>query len=257
MKNQNILKVRLSIAVSLLFILYPFASNAQEWSHSIEPYVLAASLDGSAGAGRVTGLPVEVGFDDILENLEMAGMLHYEAHHRSGWGLALDYGFMDLGSELTTARGGIVEASVHQGLLEAIAIHRTEQSWGTLDLTVGLRWWDIDVDVTIDPAILPGDIESNLDQGWMDIVVGARALKPISEDWTLQFRFDLGGLGLESDFTSSVAAGAQYQMSDNWVLDLQYKGTWVDFEDGEQGASGYFSFDTLTHGPLVGLSYQF
>jgi len=36
-----------------------------------------------------------------------------------------------------------------------------------------------------------------------------------------------------------------------------YKGLWVDYEDGSQGERGYFSYDTLTHGPVVGFIYKF
>ena len=71
-------------------------------------------------------------------------------------------------------------------------------------------------------------------------------------------RGDIGGFGLESDFTSSLAAGELFKMSDNWMLDLQYKATWVDYEnDKTPGQPGYFAYDTVTHGPLIGFIYKF
>jgi hypothetical protein len=57
-------------------------------------------LKGDASVGRATGAAVDVDFDQFLENLELAAMLHFEAHHKNGWGLFFAYGFMDLGARL-------------------------------------------------------------------------------------------------------------------------------------------------------------
>lgn len=69
---------------------------------------------------------------------------------------------------------------------------------------------------------------------------------------------DIGGFGLESDFTAGAIAGARYQMSENWILDLKYKAVLVDYEnDKPKGQPGYFAYDTVTHGPLIGFIYIF
>ena len=76
------------------------------WDFLIQPYALMANIDGDASIGAVGG-PVEVDFSDILENLQLAGMIHLEAFHANGWGIIFDYGFMDLGSD-ETGSGGVV-----------------------------------------------------------------------------------------------------------------------------------------------------
>lgn len=53
------------------------------------------------------------------------------------------------------------------------------------------------------------------------------------------------------------AAGALYQISEAMRLDLRYKAIWVDYEDGTRGQPGYFSYDTVTHGAIVGLAFDF
>ena len=57
--------------------------------------------------------------------------------------------------------------------------------------------------------------------------------------------------------SSSVSAGFRYQISDGVDLDLLYKALWVDFEHGSRGQPGYFAFDTVTHGPIVGFIFNF
>ena len=100
--------------------------SSRNWTFSVEPYLLGSSINGSAGMGRVSGIAVDVSFSDILENLQMAGMLHFEAQHRNGWGIILDYGFVDLGADTSVGFGGVIDASIRQGILEALA---TATAW--------------------------------------------------------------------------------------------------------------------------------
>lgn len=234
----------------------PAALAAEDWAFEIEPYVLVTSIDGDASLGRIQGATVDVAFDDILENLDMAAMVHFEGHHRSGFGFSLDYGFMDLGTESSNARGGVVESSVRQGILEGRAIHRWRFEESQLDGFVGLRWWDNDVDVRVDPAVLPGDIERDIEADWVDLIIGARWTRPFNARWSLSITGDIGGMAGGADFTSSTAAGVRYDFGDRWSLDLQYKATWVDYEEGNAGEPGFFAYDTVTHGPLVGFIFK-
>jgi len=240
------------------YLLFPTLSYAKNWDFELEPYVMFTSINGDASVGRATGVPVNVGFDNILENLDLAAMLHFEAHHESGWGISLDYGFMNLGSDITGPLGGVSNVKVRQGVFEALALYRHKLSNGHLDYLAGIRWWDNDLDLTVNTPILPVPLNKSVEEGWIDLVVGVRWLNKLSARWASLLRGDIGGLGLESDFTSSVVAGARYQMSDNWLLDLQYKATWVDYDNGKTTSQpGYFAYDTVTHGPLIGAIYKF
>jgi hypothetical protein len=237
--------------------LLPLSAVADGWTFELEPYALASSIEGDASVGRATGVNVDVDMSDILEVLELAGMLHFEAHSDNGWGIALDYGFMDLNADISGSRGGVVDADVHQGVLEALLVRRSEFRGGRLDVLGGFRWWDNDIDVAVDPAILPGTTEFSVKEDWIDLVLGVRWSRPINDQWTMQLRGDIGGLGLESDFTSTLSASFRYKMSRSVDLDLQYKATWVDYENGSRGNPGYFQYDTVTHGPIIGFIFNF
>lgn len=231
---------------------------ADEWKYQLEPYVMITSIKGEASIGRITGAEVDVDFDTILDNLESAAMLHFEAHHVSGWGLAFDYGYMDLGGKIRNNNGSYANVEVRQGVLEALGVYRQKLSNGTLDYFAGIRWWDNDLEVDIQISALPGDgLKREVKAGWVDPVVGVRWLSDINKNWTFQAQADVGGFGVESEFTSSIAAGVQYKMSDSMTLNMKYKGTWVDFEEGEAGDKDYFQYDTITHGPVIGLIFNF
>ena len=245
------------ILTALMQMLLSANAYAQDWSFQVEPYVLASSIEGDTSISRATGLAVDVDFSDILEVLDIGAMGHFEAHHSSGWGAILDYGFMDLGDDIAGQRGGVVQAKVRQGVLEALVARRREISNGYIDYLAGVRWWDNDIDVTIDPAVLPGSLNANIDENWVDLLIGARWTNPLNNRWTFNLRGDIGGLGIEADLTTSISAGVHYQMTDNIELDLQYKALWVDFEDGSRGQPGYFAYDTVTHGPVVGFIFNF
>ena len=244
-------------ALSALLILATAPAKADDWTFSVEPYLLAASIEGDASMGRVNGVEVDVNFSRILETLDMAFMLHFEAHSANGWGFILDYGFMDLSDDIFGQRGGVLDARVRQGIFEGLLVKQSRNPSSGLEYFAGIRWWDNKVGVVIDPAILPGDITRKIDASWIDLVVGARWTRPLSERWNLSIKGDVGGFGVESDFTSSLAVGAVYSFSNRYALDLQYKALWVDYEDGNVGRPNFFAYDTVTHGPIVGFQFNF
>ena len=233
-----------------------FNSAADDWSFELEPYVMVTSIEGDASLGRVDGVPVDVDFDTILNNLESGAMVHFEAHHDSGWGMAFDYGYMDLSGNKTNENGGAVSAGVRQGVLEGLAIYRTQISSGTLDYFAGVRHWDNDISTGLSVPLLPeNDFNSDVKANWIDAVVGVRWLADINEQWKFLAQADVGGY--EADFTSSVQTGLQYKINDLMTLDMKYRATWVNYNEGSQGQVGYFEYDTVTHGAVIGLMFKF
>lgn len=235
------------------------SSLSAQRDRSIEAYMLAVSIEGDASIGRASGVPIDVDFGTILESLELGGMIHYEGFQQNGpWGFMGDYSFMDLGFKGGNNRGGIIDAGLRQGILEAMLAYRQEMTDdATIDWFVGVRWWDFDIDLLLDPAITPGNRQISVTEDWVDTIAGARARIPISDTWTFIGRVDLGGL-TGADFTFLGAVGFEYRLAPKWVLDVQYKALWVDYDnDGPTGQVGDFTYDTVSHGPLIGIVYEF
>jgi hypothetical protein len=248
-------KILLSSMAACSLALAANPANADAWSFQIEPYLLGVSIDGHAGIGRVNGVDVDVNTSDIIDKLDMGAMVHFVARHESGWGVALDYAFMDLSDNITGPRGGVLSGDVRQGMLEAMLVKGTRSGDAQLDYFAGLRWWDNDLDVTIDPVILPGTVSASVEEDWVDLVIGARWMNPINEKWTFVLRGDIGAGG--SDFTASTIIGFRYSIGKSTELDLGYKALLVDYETGTPGQPGYFKYDTTTHGPAIGLAFKF
>lgn len=253
---MNVKKTVLSTMAGFCLML-PAAAQSQGWDTEIELYLLGTHIEGDAGIGRAQGVDVDVDMDKILETLSMAGMIHFEAVHESGWGTALDYSFMDLGDDISGPQGGVLEADVRQGVFQADLLYRMALAKGSIDYLAGIRWWDNDLDVKIDPVALPGSVTGEVEEDWVDLFVGARLITPLSDKWEFRIRGDIGGFGLEADFTASLFGNVRFAMTENWLLDIGYKAIWVDYETGTKGQRGYFAYDTVTHGPLLGIIYKF
>jgi hypothetical protein len=260
MREEGIMKktFKLSLISIMAASVYSVSLSAQEWTYQLEPYLMVTSIEGNASIGRATGVDVDVDFGTILDNLESAAMVHLEAHHNSGWGVALDYGYMDLGSKKSNENDSSANAEVRQGVLELLALYRNKLANGYVDYFAGIRWWDNNIGLSITTSALPGDgFIREVKSDWVDPVVGIRWMRNINQDWTFIAQADVGGFGIESDFTSSVQTGVQYKISDLMVLNVKYKATWVDFEEGGKGGSEYFQYNTVTHGSVIGLIFNF
>jgi hypothetical protein len=241
---------KLLTALSLGGFLATTPSNA-EWQWTIEPYLLATNIEGDVGVGRLVEGSIEVDTSDILETLELGGMLHIEGLHSNGWGFMADYAFMRLGDDLSGPFNGINELTLRQGVFEAMAVRRFAQSKGVIDVYGGIRWWDNKVNLVLD---LPNNRpEFDVSEDWIDPVIGIRYFGPLSEKWTLSLQADIGGFGMGADFTYSAVAGVIYRFNDTFSLDIKYKGLKVDYEDGDSSTADYFKYDTLTHGFFLGL----
>ncbi len=228
-------------------------TQTSNWSYELEPYMLIATMTGNSKVGRTPTLEIDMDFGTILENLDMAAMVHFEAHNLNGWGLWLDYGFMDLSSDITGPVGGVTNARVRQGILEAYAMYRQPVASGHVDYLAGIRWWDNDFDINHNAT--PGAI--NIEEDWVDPVIGARWTTAINESWNFSMRGTVGGFGVGSDLSAGGSVGVKYVINDLLDLDLQYKALWADYESGTKGQAGYFAYDVTTYGPIIGLNFKF
>jgi hypothetical protein len=226
------------------------------WTYEIEPYLFINNIDGNAKIGLAPHSELNVDFDTIFDNLNMAGMIHFEAHHASGWGLVVDYAFMDLGQKDTNKTGGINKVSMRQGVLEALGLYRVKYGDNRVDYFSGIRWWDNDLSLSFALNEQDPFVDLAIEEDWVDIVVGARWYLPISKNWELVSRADIGGFGITSQFTSTVELGAIYHFSKSMRIDMKYKSSWVDY-DNEELSRDTFIYETVTHGPLIGWIFEF
>lgn len=233
------------------------ADIEKSWNYELEVYMFMSDIDGKTALGNLAG-DVSMSFlDDTIPNLKLGAMARLEAHHKSGWGYWLDYGFMNLGQSDDVSILGIhanTDVGIFQGVLEGAILNRNSLENGYIDYFVGFRWWDFEYDVAIKVANTI-DKSKSRSEGWVDGFVGARWTTMLNENWSFRTRGDIGGGA--SDFTASASVGFLYKINESLELDIKYKALWVDYETGTQGTQSYYTYDTVTYGPLIGLTMKF
>jgi hypothetical protein len=243
------------ICVLLLLLLPSTSFAADKWEFAIVPYALFPFIKGDTTTGVAEDTDIDIGPDDIFDTLELGGMIYLEAFHENGFGASLGYAFMDLSDEGSGPAGFTsAEVDIYQGIFEGYLYYRTETAKGPLDVFGGIRHWDLDVDLDYKGPITSESFDSGDD--WVDPIVGVRWMPQISDDWSLSLRGDIGGFGVGSNFTWNLQGSAIWDFADAMSLVLQYRALSVDYCDGTQGTSSRFCYDTITHGPAIGIAFR-
>lgn len=226
-----------------------------QWRHSMEIYALALNIRGDSRIGDIsTDVDIDPAF--IMDHIDMGAMLRLEGIYANQWGYYVDYSFMKLSghsdavldTNLELLKGNV---DIRQGVLEAKGFKRVEYEVGAIDYMAGIRWWDNDIDAKLYAQGGALDKAKSLDEDWIDYLVGIRWTNSLREDWHFHASVDVG-LGSDTDFTSSVLTGVRYQINSWSDLNLAYKSTWVDYDNGD-----VFAYNTASQGFLVGWAVQF
>jgi len=245
--------------ISLAVLLCISTLDAQDsvWNYEAQLYMLAPWIKGDTSMGYHRGIlpgdssleniPVDMTPKTIMDNLQSGLMLHFEAHHNSGWGAWFDYVYMDLKKDMSQ----LSELGMYQGIFEAFATYRIPLNKGHLDYIGGVRWWHMVMDL----AIINSSKSRTFD--WYDPIIGIVWVTPINEQWDFRFRGDIGGFGIASKFTSAVELGVLYHINESWEVDMHLKSLWVNYEQNDVGNYDRFVYDTVSYGPVVGITYKF
>ena len=146
-------------------------------------------------------------------------------------------------------------SNLFKGTLECYGTYRTKFESRVLDAYAGVRWWDMDIDVDVSTPL--GSRSFSRYEDWVDPVIGVRWIPSVAEEWRLILQGDIGGFGVSSDFSWNVQAGALWDVSQLYSVVLMYRALAVDYNTGTRGTKDYFAYDTITHGPLLGVAFRF
>lgn len=220
------------------------------WKIRATVYGWAQGLDGDVGiAGRVA--PVEIGFDDILENLDIAVMGAVEVS-RDRWSIMADLNYAKLS---TSSMPAGINAKIEQEQFLGnfiLAYQALRSSAGRLDVYAGARLNSVKLSISLDDPSTPGvDFSGSDRKTWLDPIIGARFQTDLSERTFFRAVGDLGGFGVSSDITWQAMAGFGYRFCDSCSGLLGYRAIGTDFSDGG------FSYDVIAHGLILGLEFTF
>ena len=120
-----------------------------------------------------------------------------------------------------------------------------------LDLLLGLRVIDMDMDVKLD--LNDGStVKTGGSKTFAVVFIGGRSIWELSEKCFFQGRFDWG-FGEAIEFNVSLGLG--YQFSRTIGLTLDWRWLHIDYADG--GGDSRFKFDGSLSGPSLALTIQF
>ncbi|WP_008193238.1 hypothetical protein [Roseibium alexandrii] len=230
---------------------------AKTWEFIIAPYLVGANITGTSQVGRLPATNIDVGTSDILSNLRFGFMGRAEAVYQQRFGAMVDVAYMNLANSTDALLpGGRIRVGGDQLIVEGMLLYRaysTQQSY--FDLIAGARYWDINLDFNRTGTVA-GNFYISRGADWIDPVIGVRGFHKLNEKWSVSGRGDIGGFGAASDFTWNVQAGVGYHFNEVWSTHLQYKALGVDYSNGKSGIDS-FAYDTVTHGPLLGVVARF
>lgn len=223
-------------------------------------------VEGDVGARDITA-DVNADFGDILDASDSVFAFSGRLELGMGrWGAFVDAMYSDIGVDGVSGPLGFTDIDVEfeEILIDFGATYRLGE-WEpfpkaekhrlntTLDLYAGGRY--VDLEIKIDPANAASRSRS-LD--WVDPIVGLKLVLPLSESWQLAVNGDVGGFGVESDFTWSTTGvfGYEFELFDHpATVYLGYRALGQDYTQGS--GNDRLAWDVVQHGPLLGLSLQF
>jgi hypothetical protein len=241
-----------------------------DWEITVAPYMWAISMDGNV---TVRGLEAEVdaSFNDILDELNFAVMLAYEAR-KGHWGLWGNTIYSNLGNSDVKGPAGLgeIDPSVTAFWQELGGFYRLG-TWDladssdkktpsvTVDTFLGARYTYLDTKIDFE-GVFSGFVNNiDEDKSWLEPLLGIRTIWDLNERWVLTMAGDIGGVAFGSDFAWSASGLFGYQFSlfgqDNARFFAGYRALSQDYTDGS--GNDKFEWDVTLHGPILGLGIRF
>ena len=218
--------------------------DAGDWKWETTLYMLGASMDGLTGVPPLL-VDVDIGFDDILENLEFGAMGRVRAI-RDPWSINLDVIYMGLGVSGGPPDFAVpFDVDVDQTAVELTAGFKYNDYFESI---VGVRYMDVSLDIR---TFGPLGVEASGSKDWFDPFIGANFRAPLGEKWSFRGRADIGGLGVGSDLAWQLEALFDWRFSERASAQVGYRAIDIDYDDDG------FIYDVLIQGPQAGVTFRF
>lgn len=233
------------------------SESQDQWQFAGAIYLWGADIGGKT----IGGAEVEVGFNDLLDNLEMAFTGAFAAR-KNNWSFLTDVVYLDLGvdgtADLSIPIGPIqVPVTTTTNLdLQALVLQFAggyglySEGKSRLDLLGGVRYIDLDTDLFLELQSLgPGQSRTISDSltTW-DGFVGLKGQASLADRWYFPYYVDVGAG--DSKLTWQATAGIGFQAGRMWDLALVYRHLEWDFD------STLLIDDINFRGPTLGVIFR-
>lgn len=235
-----------ALAAMILTAITGNANAESEWNHTLVPlYLWASGIEGTTQLGPVTA-PLSIEFSDALDNLDTTLTFHYEAN-KDKVGLFADVFHLSLNPEGALANGVPAGINLTNNIVELGGIYRPDNTNG-LEVLLGLRWTDLEVDASIGPA--PN--RTLIDSDWTDVFAGLRKTFDVSDNTSFTLRGDVG-TG-DSDLVWNAALLLNYRFNKTVSMFGGYR--WLDYDYETGSGPERFSYDVTYQGPAIALRFD-
>lgn len=194
------------------------SASAQGVDWRVTPYLWTAAIEGDIALGPVSR-DVGVEFSELLDVLSGTALMHVEAQNDDHIAFGdLVWLQVEPEDEIATV-GGVAEAELDTMIIE-LGYARDADALG---FEVGLRYWDLDIE--IDPALAAGIVRGD---SWTDLFGGIRNTRDLGPSWTMTTRANIGAggadlaIGLQIDFARELSGGNAI-VAGLKVLDIDYE----------------------------------
>ena len=234
------------------------AENPGGWEYTVAPlYLWGKSVKGTTGLGP-TQLESDLNFkDDILENLDAAFAIHFEAI-QGDLSFFAEYNYAKLDPSADTHIGPIpIEANVDSKdvVWEAGVRYRVAEMGSTQwRVFGGIRGFDQDIDIKIaGQGPLGTVLKASGGDDWWHGFGGVGVSTQLSQSWRLVVNLDMGYKS--SDNKSVNALGLfDYRFRGWGSFFVGYRYLEVDYDNGMSSKQTYF-FDGDQQGPVLGVNF--
>jgi hypothetical protein len=241
-----------AVALATVVLAGPTPSDAQDatgWQLSLTPYLWMAATKGQVAVGSSV-VDVDLSFSDVFDQLDFGVSGLFEAR-KARWTGRLDVWYLNTHVDQTRAEPvpGQVALDQEQLMVQPeVGYSVMEWPWGGIDALTGVRYWNVDLDLSIAPTggAATSAAASN---DWVDATIGGRLRFSPGTRVHLFAKADVGTGG--SDFTWQASGGAAYDVGWCCALAAAYRHLDVEYESEE------FVHDVYTTGPALGLQIRF
>ena len=252
--KQRVLLI-LMLAISQFGLLAQETTDDKKWDFLIEPYLMFPTMSGESGIRELPLISVDANSSDIFSHLDFGAMLYLEARSDK-WTLGSDFVYMKLSQDVepsTLINAGEIE--LKQMIWELSGLYHVLPF---LETGIGVRLNNISMAANISRNAIGGGTTELLDaensEFWVDPVIIARFSETINDTWQFQFRGDLGGFGIGSDFTWQLQGAIGYRFSKLFQTTIGYRIIGMDYDKGS--GANRFRYDMNTSGPMIKFGFN-
>lgn len=229
-------------------------SAASPWEFTFAAYLWAAGMKGDiATLPPLPAVSVDIGFDDVIRNLDGAFMGVGEIRN-DRFLVAFDVMYTRLGGSVGTPGPflGSVALDTSSFVGTLLAGYRVVDSAPySLDVLAGIRGYSVWTRLTTSSIFPALNLRREETEAWVDPMIGAKMRIHLDPKWYLTAWAFVGGFGVSSDFSWDLMGGVGYAFSKTWSGVLGYRALGVDYTNGA------FVYDVVQHGPLLALVARF